>query len=389
MKKKIAILADFPWSFFTDGATGRGGGQLTTWLTQLAAEFAKSSCYEFHWISIDRRKLIGKTETIEWERQFFHRIPGPKTTIDLRLGYALSKWLLLHFLQRINPDIVHCWGSETAYPSVGGYCGVPVILSMQGILTNLSKQGFLPDHWYWNKIATLEPGFIRNATVTTCESQWAINRVLEIDHTAKVLQVEYGVNSRFYEVTWMPQVKKPYALFVGTLAEYKGIDVLLRSVARVVDRTWELRIAGDGPLRETVATCGIPGVEWLGVLQWPALWKQMAKATCLVHPTLADSSPNVVKEARVIGLPVVTTIHGGQAGYIIDGENGIIVDPVDPLDLALALSRVMDDPALAVRMGATRHAEDREYFRPANTAQGFLRIYQELLKGNSVSPSST
>jgi hypothetical protein len=30
-------------------------------------------------------------------------------------------------------------------------------------------------------------------------------------------------------------------------------------------------------------------------------------------------------------------------------------------------------------MGCTRHAEDREYFRPERTAEGFTEIYRELL----------
>jgi glycosyltransferase involved in cell wall biosynthesis len=128
-----------------------------------------------------------------------------------------------------------------------------------------------------------------------------------------------------------------------------------------------------------VKACDIPNVEYLGVLPWSDLQQQMKGARCLVHPTLADSSPNVVKEARVIGLPVITTIHGGQAGYIRNGENGIIVEPLNPVSLAEALSRVMDDSQFARRMGTTRHAEDRAYFRPENTARGFLEIYDELL----------
>ena len=377
-KKRIAILADFPWSFFADGATGRGGGQMTTWLTQLATEFSKDSPYEFHWISIDRKGWMGRSASKEWQGQYFHRIPGLKTPVDLRLGYWFSRWQLLRQLRRINPALVHCWGTETAYPSVGGHCKVPVILSMQGVLSNLHKQGFLPDHWYWNKIPKLEPGFIRRASLVTCESQWAINRVREVVPEVAARQVEYGVNPSFYNVSWTPDLVQPYALFVGTLAAYKGVDILLEALAKVKERNWGLKILGDGPLRDRVKACGIPGVEWLGILPWSDLQQQMRKAMCLVHPTLADSSPNSVKESRVIGLPVITTIHGGQFGYIRDGENGIIVNPLNSESLAKALSQIMNDPDLARVMGAARHAEDRAYFQPSNTAQGFLEIYKQL-----------
>ena len=50
----------------------------------------------------------------------------------------------------------------------------------------------------------------------------------------------------------------------------------------------------------------------------------MSKAWCLALPTRADSSPNVVKEARVIGLPVITTPDGGQVQYVTHRQSGWI-----------------------------------------------------------------
>jgi glycosyltransferase involved in cell wall biosynthesis len=378
-RKRIAILADFPWSFFDHGATGRGGGQASTWLAQLAEEFAKFCPYDVHWITINHDRIGARSVTMEWGGQYFHRIQSVKVSIDLALNYAPSRFLLSRALRKIRPDLIHAWGTEHSYAVACGTCGVPSILSMQGVLTNLAHRGYLPNHWYWKKLAQMEVGFLRSATIVTCESQWAIDRVLETLPSADARMVEYGVHSGFYDIAWEPDAVRPYALFVGTLAEYKGVVVLLEAVRRAACNSWTLRIAGDGPLRDMVKACDIPNVEYLGVLPWSDLQQQMKGARCLVHPTLADSSPNVVKEARVIGLPVITTIHGGQAGYIRNGENGIIVEPLNPVSLAEALSRVMDDSQFARRMGTTRHAEDRAYFRPENTARGFLEIYDELL----------
>jgi glycosyltransferase involved in cell wall biosynthesis len=379
MAKRIAILADFPWSFFAQGATGRGGGQACTWLAQLAEEFAKGTGYEIHWVSLDRSLLWGRVEHRTWGGQFFHKIPGGKVKVDLALGYRPSRYLLLRQLRRIQPDLIHAWGTERSYPVACGALGVPSILSMQGVLSNLLRKGYLPKIWVWMKMAKLEPTFLRSAALVTCESQWAMERVREVAVGADIRQVEYGVYPGFYEIIWEPNVVQPYALFVGTLVQFKGVDVLLDALHQIGECSWKVKFAGDGPLRKAVESCALPNVEWLGMLPWVDLQREMKHATCLIHPTLADSSPNVVKEARVIGLPVITTLHGGQAGYIRDGENGLIVEPLDASGLASALSRVMDDPQLARRMGAARHAEDRDYFRASRTARGFLEIYAELL----------
>lgn len=382
---RIAILADFPWRFFNEGATGRGGGQACTWFAQLAEEFSRNSCYEIHWISLDRAETWGPVERREWGGQFFSRLPAGKLRIDLALDYHLSRWLLKRELTRIQPDLIHCWGTERSYPVICETATVPTVLSMQGVLSNLWRKSYLPDTWVWKRMAELEPKFLRSASVVTCESDWAEQRVRETLPEADVRQVEYGVHPDFYAVPWEPDQEKPYALFVGSLVHYKGVEVLLEALNFGDGRTWSLKFAGDGPLQKAVESCGLPGVESLGVLPWQDLRQMMRRASCLVHPTLADSSPNAVKEARVIGLPVITTVHGGQAGYIRDGENGIIVEPLDSRSLAAALSRIMDDPELARRMGATRHQEDRDYFLPARTAQGFENIYAELLElGHSV-----
>lgn len=376
------ILADFPWSFFNQGAIGRGGGQSCTWLTQLAEEFSKQDTSEIHWVTINHENIKQKTKTKKWGGQYFHMIRGLKRSLDLRLGLRFSRWTLLRIIRKIKPSVVHCWGTETAYPSVCGHCNVPVILSMQGILSEYSRIGSLPDMYYWNELARREPEYLKHATVVTSESQWGINRIRESALHIDVRQVEYGVNSSFYQIFWQPATKQPYALFSGSIDHRKGVDTLLDAWKLITQDGIALRIAGDGPLFKELKDRNMPNVEWLGLLNWQQMQQQLAGATCLILPTKADTSPNVVKEARVVGLPVITTLHGGQAGYIKDGENGIIVNPLEPIGLAKALSRLMENPALAKQMGACRHEEDRAYFRPENTAKGFLNIYDELL-GNT------
>lgn len=385
--KRVAILADFPWSFFEEGATGRGGGQQCTWLAQLAEEYAKQSAYEFHWISLDRSRTWGSCEQRVWENQSFHRIPAGRVKVDLALNYRLSQFLLRRTLRRIKPDLLHCWGTERSYPIMCGWENIPSILSMQGVLTEYQRIGSFEGNPFWKRLVKWEPRFLRAATVVTCESQWGIAKVKEVCPELKTRQVEYGVHPNFYKLRWTPDDAAPYVLYSGSIDSRKGVDILLDAVGSITERTWTLKIAGDGPLRIVLEARGVPGVEWLGLLNWGDLQGKLSRASCVVLPTRADTSPNVVKEARVVGLPVITTIHGGQAGYILDGENGFIVNPLEPQGLVHALQKLMKDPELARKMGATRHEEDRAYLLPSNTARGFLEIYADLL--NSGSKEST
>ena len=71
-------------------------------------------------------------------------------------------------------------------------------------------------------------------------------------------------------------------------------------------------------------------------------------------PTLMDTAPNVVAEARAAGVPVVASRVGGIPELIDDGVDGVLVPPRDPEALAGAITRVAADPTL--RAALTRGA---------------------------------
>jgi glycosyltransferase involved in cell wall biosynthesis len=102
----------------------------------------------------------------------------------------------------------------------------------------------------------------------------------------------------------------------------------------------------------------------------------MSKAWCLVLPTRADTSPNVVKEARVIGLPVITTRHGGQASYVRDGEDGYFVDCGDVNGLIGKLKMVLGSFSKAKEMGDLGKKKFSELFMAKRTGDEFMKMYR-------------
>jgi len=378
MRPRIAILADFPLAALEGGATGRGGGQGCTWLPQLAESFARYPEFEIHWVILDRRG--NPPATFHAHGQTFHRIQGSSVSLDLALANLPARHAIRKFLRTLKPDLVHAWGTELIYPAALRDFAGPTMLSMQGVLTEYRRIGGLPDDWRWRRMVANEPAMIRSATVVTSESEWGIARVKEVDPAADCRLVEYGVHPRFYDIPWQPDPDTPYLLYVGGAGPRKGFDLLLDALARMPDRTWELRLAGDDEMGREVEARNMKNVRCLGLLPWDAMQKELQGAWAFVLPTRGDTSPNSVKEARVIGLPVVTSIHGGQAGYIMERVNGRIVDPLDAAGLAEALSDVMGSYGRARELGENRHAEDRAYLRPERTAEGFAAIYQDLTR---------
>lgn len=377
-RPRVLIFAASPLASLKRRVLGRSEGQIVTWLSQVAEEFSRAEDLDLVWVAIEPGG--SETSVEKSHNQTFIRLAHPKISFDLALGYRIVKHRFARLIALLKPDLVHAWGTERLESAVTEVAHCPSILSMQGIITRYASIGSLPDTWQWRAIAKAEPRWVKAATVVTSESQWGLDQLRVLGRTERTHQVEYGVHPSFYDLQWNPDPADPVLLYAGSIDKRKGVDVMVEAAARNPQRHWRLEIAGDGELRAELEARKVPGVTWLGSIDWKTLQEKLTKAWGFILPTRADTSPNAVKEARVVGLPVITTPHGGQAGYVLDGQNGWIVEPLEADALAAACERLTQSFETATRMGATRHEIDRDYFQPKRTADAFLALYRQLTK---------
>lgn len=168
--------------------------------------------------------------------------------------------------------------------------------------------------------------------------------------------------------------------FLGQLIPRKGVDVLLRAVARARDMGAELHlsVAGDGPqagpLARLCAALGLDDlVTFVGPLAYHDLGSFLAGIDLLVLPTRYDYRSVAVLEALAAGVPVITTTADGNSrSTVVDGRNGFIVPPDDVEALAERLVRLSRDRALLARI--TQGARDTDIPTPDEAAEGLLKL---------------
>ena len=146
----------------------------------------------------------------------------------------------------------------------------------------------------------------------------------------------------------------PTVVAVGRLVPQKGFAYLLDAFARLGARPCQLLILGDGPERAALwrqaQTLGIQDRVVLAGFQ-PNPFAAMARSAVFVLSSLWEGFPFVLMEAMACGVPVVSTdCPSGPAELVTDGENGLLVPPADPAALALAMDRLLADPARARSM---------------------------------------
>jgi len=157
-------------------------------------------------------------------------------------------------------------------------------------------------------------------------------------------------------------------LSIGRKVEKKGYDDLLDALARLPPALhWRFEHVGAGELSDTLkaqaAALGIADrCTWHGAQPQKAVFAALARADlfALASKKAADGDqdglPNVLMEAAHQGLAIVSTRAAAIGEFIADGDNGLLVAPGAPDELATALARLVGDPDLRQRL-ASRASE--------------------------------
>ena len=107
----------------------------------------------------------------------------------------------------------------------------------------------------------------------------------------------------------------------------------------------------------------------------PNLFAQ-AHIVCL--PSYREGLPNVLLEAAACGRPIVATDAPGCREIVQDGVNGLLVPIRDPVALAAALRKLIEDPALRSQMGINGRELAVSEFSADKVISQILALYQEL-----------
>jgi glycosyltransferase involved in cell wall biosynthesis len=124
-------------------------------------------------------------------------------------------------------------------------------------------------------------------------------------------------------------------------------------------------------------------IKAVGYSTEPERYMSVSDVFCL--PSYREGFGNVVIEAAAMGVPTVGTLIVGLVDSVVDGETGILVPPRDVDALANALSRVLRDESLRMRMGKAAQERARGLYDGNIVNQLLLVEYERLCQQHCVS----
>jgi colanic acid/amylovoran biosynthesis glycosyltransferase len=182
----------------------------------------------------------------------------------------------------------------------------------------------------------------------------------------------------------------PEILCVGRLSPEKGHLVLLEAFGKLKERgiPAKLSIVGDGPMKDALAErteeLGLRDiVAFTGPLEPAEVARRYRSCYLTVLASFSEGVPVALMESLAHARPVVATNVGGVCELVDDGVNGLVVPPGDPEDLAIALAKLLSEPALADEMGRRGAEKVRTAFNEERSAAELKSLFQTAIDANA------
>jgi glycosyltransferase involved in cell wall biosynthesis len=168
-------------------------------------------------------------------------------------------------------------------------------------------------------------------------------------------------------------------LFVGRLAEEKGIEVLLKATNLL---QFKLTIIGDGPMRKLVmdAAKKNSNIRYLGFQSKVDIARQMKKCKALIFPSIwYEGLPLAILEAFSTGTIVIASNLGAMAEIIQSGVNGLLFEPGNENDLVEKILEINAKPAWAKQLAENARLSYLTHYTPERNYDLLLEIYHKAL----------
>ncbi|QHM74626.1 Alpha-D-kanosaminyltransferase [Mixta theicola] len=198
----------------------------------------------------------------------------------------------------------------------------------------------------------------------------------------KVVRIYNGLD--LAQFSYLAPVQRPrQILAIGRLVAKKGFHVLIDAldILRARNEEFSCTLIGDGPLCPTLAAqiqrLGLGDrVTLSGSRPQPEVKAAVQQAAMVVAPSVIseegdrDGLPTVLLEAMALGTPVISTEVAGIPELVSDEITGLCVTPGDPLALADAMQRLLNDPALQLTLAQqARHCIEQSFDIDRNSAR--------------------
>lgn len=317
--------------------------------------------------------------------------------------YVLSEYFAIRKLAKsISPDVIYAhWFTPQAVVGalVSKQSGIPLVFTTHS--SDMVILGKLPFH---KKIIefvmrhTHRWTAVSNRTVEKTKSLFTKQQWNKYKQNMAVIPMgvhvndigKFNINKVPEQLSKIGQGNKPVILYLGRLAEVKGVDILIKAFSKLKSYNSKLVIAGTGPdeekLVEFAKKLGLSNkVHFVGYVHSDAKKYLLKVADCLVVPSIKDSGghteglPVVLMEGIAAGKIVIASDQSNAKEIISDGVNGFLYESTEIKQLARTIDNIISlDSVHKARVQAQARNTAKQFDWPIVAVQHCKFLFNSL-----------
>lgn len=406
---RILWFTNTPSNYKAVGGYNGGG-----WISSLEKEIVKRSDIQLgiSFFKNDEPHKVIKEKTIYFplemrQRSFCGKLKNIFHKLDKIDNLNVLKYI--EIIDEFKPDIIEVFGTEDSFGLITNIIDIPVVIHIQGLLMPYDNAYFPPSiskhNYLWsdfnlisilkkkNRLTNFHNNANREIRIIKSNKNF-IGRTVWDERIIKLFNQKsiyfYGseiLREAFYEDQSRSLPNKTTIITTISSPLYKGFDVVLKTAKLLkeeynLDFTWV--VYGDlSPKCIENKVCILSSdvnVELRGVVSAVELKKSLLGATCFVHPSYIDNSPNSVCEAQILGVPVIATNVGGISTLLNDGAAGWLVPSNDPFQMAYLIKILSTNMSLNIEKGLIGKKIAMQRHDKTVIVDELIKIYNTLIE---------
>jgi len=296
---------------------------------------------------------------------------------------------ILSIYRKYKPDLIHCFHIK---PVVLGNVGKTLACRKAKLVNTITGLGYSFNvEGLTNRLAR----FAYRVSLSGCDvtifqnpddrDDFVKEGLIDEDKTEVILSS--GVDPRKFVFSPETDNDKVKVLMATRLLWQKGIGEYVEAAEEIKEDREDVvfELAGgfeeehmDGVDREWVVDKDEKGViDFLGYVD--DMVSKLAETDIVVLPSYyREGVPRVLLEAMASGKPIVTTDAPGCRETVVEGRNGILVEPEDSESLADAILELVDDKEKRTEMGKEGRSIVEEEFDRKNVVEEYFEVYKKI-----------
>lgn len=309
------------------------------------------------------------------------RLPTPKGVLHPVTLQAINQ--LRGYFRQEKPDLVHThlyYGDLYGIPAAR-LARIPFVVSTRHNIEQYRKKRL----WRLTGRGTTHVIAISDAVARFTHTQEAVptKKITTVYHGIPLPDDDLPVKSLRHDLGLSDDAV--IVVTVARLTEQKGIRYAIDAFALIREATSDVRyvVVGDGELRQElelqVRASGLTDlVHFLG-------WRDdtdalLAQCDVFLLPSLWEGFGIALLEAMAHRLPIVCSRVGATPEIVMDGETGYLVEAGNPPSIADGLTKLLNDPEKARRMGEAGRQRLESVFSLQSMIDQTAAVYHRLLR---------